>query len=256
MLSGIQTLKKLSQKTRSLVKKKYRLQDDNIGHIKLNVLTMLTMLLVGLALPYYIGPCGIKNDRKSDSMKIIHGLGLIEHPEGGYFKETYRSGAPPMESLGKTDERGKIIRVEGVEGEIRNEMTSMFWMATDEQYFLWMGVNKSPHVHSYQSGDPFTYILIYPDGIIEEITMGPDPSAGHVMQMVVPAGIFKAGYLKNKTRGSYFLVGEAVSPGFDFRDFKFILFEELAERIGDKAEKYRGFLHNDPSATNFDSFYT
>lgn len=255
MLSGMQTLKNLSQKISSLVKKKDMVPNRQDGQ---DEKTEVIAILFEFALYSYIGLFllgKIHQGKKIDSMKIINGLELIMHPEGGYFKETYRSGAPPMESSGKTDERGKTIRVEGVEGEIRNEMTSIFWMATEEQYFLWMGVNKSPHVHSYQSGDPFTYILIYPDGNIEEITMGPDPSVGHVMQMVVPAGTFKAGYLKNKTKGSYFLVGEAVSPGFDYRDFKFVLFEDLSERIGDEAENYRGFLHGDPYATNFESFY-
>ena len=191
-----------------------------------------------------------------DAKTLISSLGLIQHPEGGYFKEMYRSGAPTMESMGKTDERGRMMVAEGVKGGRRNEMTSIYWMATHEQYFLWMGLNVSPHVHFYHGGNPFTYILFYPDGTIEEITMGPDPTAGHVMQMVVPTGTFKAGYMAKKEEGSFFLVGEAVSPGFDFRDFKFISFDELASRIGsEKAEFYRGFLHDDPAAKNFDAFY-
>ena len=193
---------------------------------------------------------------KMEASKLISGLGLIPHPEGGYFREIYRSAAPPMESMGKTDLRGRMMPVEGVEDSKRNEMTSIYWMATHEHHFLWMGLNISPHVHYYHGGHPFTYILFYPDGLIDEITMGPDPSSGHVMQMVVPTGTFKAGFLHNKEEGAYFLVGEAVSPGFDFRDFKFICLEELADRIGaEKAEKYRGFLHGDPSARNFDGYY-
>ena len=194
--------------------------------------------------------------QKTEADKLISGLGLLPHPEGGYFREVYRSAAPPMESMGKTDERGRTMPVDGVDGGKRNEMTSIYWMATYEHYFLWMGLNKSPHVHYYQGGNPFTYILVYPDGSIEEITMGPDPSVGHVMQMVVPTGTFKAGFMHNKEDGAYFLVGEGVSPGFDFRDFKFISFDELAGRVGrEKAERYRGFLHGDPSARNFDCFY-
>lgn len=193
---------------------------------------------------------------KVSAEKIINGFGLIPHPEGGYFKEVYRSGANPMQSMGKTDTRGRVIPMKGLEGGLRNEMTSIYWMATHEHYFLWMGLNISPHVHYYHAGDPFTYILFYADGSIKQITMGPDPSAGHVMQMVVPSGTFKAGYLNSKEKGAYFLVGEGVAPGFDFRDFKFISFDELAERIGaENAEKYRVFLHDDPSAKNFDAFY-
>ena len=141
------------------------------------------------------------------AQKLIDGLGLVPHPEGGYFREIYRSAAPVMESKGKTDERGRLMSVEGAEGGVRNEMTSIYWMATAQYHYLWMGLNVSPHVHYYHSGDPFTYILVYSDGKVEEITMGPDPTKGHVMQMVVPSGTYKAGYLTKKEAGSYFLVG-------------------------------------------------
>ena len=89
-----------------------------------------------------------------------------------------------------------------------------------------------------------------------ELALVADPWC-HVMQMVVPGrGTYKCGRFVNKTKGSHFLCGEAVSPGFDFRDFKFISLAELTERIGkDKAESYRPFLHGDPAAKNFDDFY-
>merc|ERR1719272_2083327 len=60
---------------------------------------------------------------------FIEHFGLVKHPEGGYFREMYRSGAPTMESMGKTDERGARFSVAGVEGGERNEMTSIYWMA-------------------------------------------------------------------------------------------------------------------------------
>ena len=120
-----------------------------------------------------------------------------------------------------------------------------------------MGLNVSPHVHYYHCGDPFQYTLIYADGSIEDFVLGPDPTQGHVMQMVVPGrGTYKCGRFVNKTKGSYFLCGEAVSPGFDFRDFKFVSLGELTERIGkEEAESYRPFLHGDPAANDFDDFY-
>ena len=49
---------------------------------------------------------------------------------------------------------------------------------------------------------------------------------------------------------------EGVSPGFDFRDFKFVSFDELKQRVGEEtAVKYRSFLHDDPLKKDFDAFY-
>jgi len=194
------------------------------------------------------------------AQEIIDKFELIAHPEGGYFRETYRSGAEPMQSKGMTDPQGRSFKsthTAGLAGGERNEMTSIYWMARgdDEVSHLWMGLNTSPHVHYYQSGDPFKYILFYEDGTVEEFVMGPDPTKGHVMQMVVPTGTYKCGTLMKKESGAYFLCGEGVSPGFDFRDFKFINFAELSARIGKvKANEYRPFLKDDPES-NFDSFY-
>jgi predicted cupin superfamily sugar epimerase len=187
---------------------------------------------------------------------LIDGLGLILHPEGGYFKEIYRSGATPMASQGKTDPEGRLMAAEDRDGGSRNEMTSIYWMATKEYPILIMGENISPHVHYYHSGGPFVYHLIHPDGRCEEVVMGPDPTQGHVMQMVVPSHVMKAGVLKDGAE--YFLVGEGVSPGFDFRDFKFTKYADIVTRVGQtKADEMKelGVLYKDPSLNNFDSYY-
>ena len=86
--------------------------------------------------------------------------------------------------------------------------------------------------------------------------MGPDPLQGHVMQMVVPSKVMKAGVLSKGAE--YFLVGEGVSPGFDFRDFKFTTYDEIVSRAGKaKAEEMKGLgvLQNDPTLNDFDVYY-
>ena len=188
---------------------------------------------------------------------LIEGLGLIKHPEGGYFREMYRFGATPMASQGKTDSNGRVITSDGVEGGFRNEMTSIYWMATQDYPVCIMGENISPHVHYYHGGGPFTYYLIHPDGKCEDIVMGPDPAQGHVMQMVVPSKVIKAGVISRDAE--YFLVGEGVSPGFDFRDFKFTTFQDIVARAGrDKAEQMKqlGVLRGEAEVPdNFDDYY-
>ena len=130
-------------------------------------------------------------------------------------------------------------------------------MATKEYPVCIMGENMSPHVHYYHAGGPFTYHLIHVDGKCEEVVMGPDPLKGHVMQMVVPSQTIKAGTLHKDAE--FFLVGEGVSPGFDFRDFKFTTYEDIVARTGDtqKADNMKNLdvLYKDPSFNNFDTYY-
>ena len=226
---------------------------------------------------------GVKNlSMKFEKDILIQKYDLIPHPEGGYFKEMYRSFAPPMESRGKTDERGRLIPVSGVPGGQRNEMTSIYWMATADT-FLYMGRNISPHVHYYHKGAPYKYILIDTSGNIEEIIMGPNPEKGHVQQMVVGSNYFKCGHLEEITYDTltkserttmgdfrFSLIGEGVCPGFDFRDFCFVSPSMLEERLnlnlrtstdtntGTSQMKMKDllpYLHPNFNNDNFDAFY-
>ena len=99
---------------------------------------------------------------------IIKSLDLVPHPEGGYFREVYRALAPVMERKGLTDERGKTIPTPTLPGKQRNTMTSIHWLATADKPRLLWGLNKSDHVHYYEGGDAFSYILVAPDGTIEQ----------------------------------------------------------------------------------------
>ena len=57
------------------------------------------------------------------------------------------------------------------------------------------------------------YILVYVDGRVEYVKMGDDVANGEVMQMAVPSGTFKAGFLMSELDDDFFLCGEAVAPG-------------------------------------------
>ena len=193
--------------------------------------------------------------------------GLIPHPEGGFFKEIYRSAAPPMESMGKTDERGRLIPALKLEGRCRNEYTSIYWMATSKSHLLYMGRNLSPHIHYYHSGAPYRYILIHPSGEVQDVIMGPNPELDHVQQMVVGTDVYKCGCFDEKDPSldyRYFLVGEGVAPGFDYRDFIFVSTKQLLERLTDatdasvfkfQLERLKKFIHPNTEDRDFDRFY-
>ncbi len=71
--------------------------------------------------------------------------------------------------------------------------------------------------HAY-AGDPFTLFLLHADGRADAVTMGTDPLAGHVVQFVVPAGVWQAGALA--PGGRYALFGCTMAPGFTGRCFE------------------------------------
>ena len=165
------------------------------------------------------------------SEHIKRALGLIPHPEGGYFRETYRSGSTPMKSKGSTDEAGVVIDTERV-GRQRNLLTSIYWMPTTDSPIAWWCSNLSDHMHYYQLGAPLTYHLLDEHGRYSQHVLGPVLDQGQVLQLMVPGGCWKAAELE---AGPFTLIGEAVAPGFDFRDFSWMTDNDWTQGLGNHA---------------------
>jgi hypothetical protein len=69
--------------------------------------------------------------------QLVDKLGLIPHPEGGFFREVYRSGAEPMASKGETDPAGATLAATGRTPPERNVMTSIYWLLNRESPVGW-----------------------------------------------------------------------------------------------------------------------
>jgi uncharacterized protein len=163
-------------------------------------------------------------------------LGLIPHPEGGFFLETFRSGSVPMTSRGQTDldvPSWDLVDAPSragnrPDGDIRrNCLTSIYWVPTTESPLLLLATNLSDHVHYYQGGKPFEYIIYNPKTkSIQVSILGPDIVNGHVLQLAVQGGMWKCGRLLDQElpeiTADYCIIAEAVAPGFDLHDFSFI----------------------------------
>ena len=132
--------------------------------------------------------------------QIIAQLSLVEHVEGGYFSETYRSS-----------EEMSTPR----EGSDRALLTSIYYLLTDDRPIDHLHQNKSDIMHYFQAGSPITYILIDTDKKLSKVKLGLNLEQGEVPQLLVPKGYWKAAVLES---GEYGLLGEAVAPGFDYRD--------------------------------------
>ena len=125
---------------------------------------------------------------------VVSELGLIPHPEGGHFLETFRSGSLPMKNRGQTD-----LKCRASDGDRRrNCLTSIFWLASVARPTLRLSVSLSDHVHYWQGGRPFEYVLLelgspsasnekasteYPDARLSRVVLGPKISAGQRLQV-------------------------------------------------------------------------
>ncbi|GAA3980874.1 hypothetical protein GCM10023085_73980 [Actinomadura viridis] len=131
-------------------------------------------------------------------------LDLLPHPEGGWFRETWRSPAR--------------FRPEGYPGE-RAAATGIYFLLPPGEESMWHTV-RSEEVWLWHRGGPLT-LLLGGDGdrpgAETAITLGPDVAGGQVPQAVVPAGAWQAA---RPAGGEEVLVSCVVSPGFDFADFR------------------------------------
>lgn len=146
---------------------------------------------------------------------IIRKLNLQPHPEGGYFKETYRSS-------------GFIKEVElgGDFSGDRNYCTAIYFLLTSEAFSAFHKINQDEIWHFHQ-GAPLKIHMISPDGHYSHVIMGSCITDGEALQFVVPAKYWFAAEVLNKN--NYSLVGCTVSPGFDFRDFDLAKRSQLTE---------------------------
>jgi predicted cupin superfamily sugar epimerase len=169
--------------------------------------------------------------------EVVHVLGLVPHPEGGYFHETHRSGSVHMSSRGVTDthvEEKDLVKTSS--GASRNALTSIYWVPTIEFPKLRLGVNQSDHVNYYQGGRPFEYFLYDPAecGKLQHFVLGPDICNGQKLQLAVKGGVWKCGHMLTINAATtdegvyeFSMIGDAAGPGFDMEDFSFVTADML-----------------------------
>ena len=134
--------------------------------------------------------------------ELVELLNLGGHVEGGFFRRTYAAD----------------YRLLTPGGDERLSMTSIFYLLAAESPVGHFHLNRSDIVHYFHMGDPITYYLLHPDGGLEIVVMGNDLRAGHVLQLTVPGGVWKASQIPSDGEHGFGLISEAVSPGFEYAD--------------------------------------
>lgn len=197
---------------------------------------------------------------------LVKELGLVPHPEGGFFLETHRCGSTPMSSKGETDLKvpdedlvltNRTNRRPDGDGR-RNALTSIYWMPTGTSPKLYLTINISDAVHYYHGGEPFEYILVDPQAKkTQRVVLGANVLAGHRFQLPVKGGIWKCGHLlvdptadPSSSKESYCLIGEALGPGFDFHDFTWVTAKMVKEMVPDLWKTLQPFLHDKTAEKN------
>ncbi|MEM8793389.1 MAG: cupin domain-containing protein [Pseudomonadota bacterium] len=130
----------------------------------------------------------------SAARDLIKTLDLQPHPEGGWYRETWRAEA----------EEG--ARASG---------TAIYYLLEAGDFSHWHRIDATEIWHWY-AGGPLSLTLSPNGHDAEAMMLGPEVAAGQRPQRIVPAGWWQTA----TSMGAYSLVGCTVSPGFEFEGFE------------------------------------
>ena len=152
-----------------------------------------------------------------DATEIIKHFKLKKHPEGGYYKEVYRS----------ENTIDKNCLDNSFSGD-RNYCTSIYFLMTSENFSAFHKINQDEIWHFYK-GTALKLHMISPDGKYSFVNIGSDFQNNDVFQFTVPAKHYFAAEVIKKN--SFAFVGCTVAPGFDFDDFYLPKRDELLNQF-------------------------
>ncbi|QGM96651.1 cupin domain-containing protein [Methylocystis parvus] len=121
-------------------------------------------------------------------------LDLAPHPEGGFYRETFR------------DPR----QIDG-----RSVGTAIYYLLPAGQVSAWHRVDAGEIWH-WHAGAPLALSLCEDGGRVTTLRLGPDLAGGERPQRIAPAGVWQSA----RSLGAWTLVGCTVAPGFEFAHFE------------------------------------
>lgn len=138
---------------------------------------------------------------------------LQGHPEGGWYKETYRSS----ETMAASSLPARF-------GGERYFSTAIYFLLEQGNFSAFHKIKSDECWHFYAGQTLYVYVL-HEDGGVEIIKLGNNVANGELFQYVVPANCWFAS--KPAPESTFCFVGCTVAPGFDFADFEMAKAEEL-----------------------------
>ena len=162
---------------------------------------------------------------------IISKLDMQPHPEGGYYKEIYRS----------EDEISSDFLSERYPGG-RNCSTSIYYLLISGSFSAFHKINQDEIWHFYD-GAPVAIHIISPFGKYKKQIVGRNLDQEEVPQLVVPGNHWFAAEVTE--HDNFSLVGCTVAPGFDFDDFELAKRDELISVFPDHSEIIKMFTREE-----------
>lgn len=147
------------------------------------------------------------------AVDLIHALALSPHPEGGHYRETYRSAR-------------QVTRPDGAS---RHASTAIYFLLGAGEYSAWHRI-ASDEIWHFHAGTPLR-IHVLRAGKLTTLHLGhPTKLPGAEFQHVIPAGAwFAAEPMPAHSEEDYSLVGCTVAPGFEFSEFELATAATLAQ---------------------------
>jgi uncharacterized protein len=156
-----------------------------------------------------------------DAKYWIEKLNLEAHPEGGFYRQTYKADLVlPREALPPNFTGPRAVS------------TAIYFLLEGKSFSAFHRLRSDELWHFY-AGAPLLVHVISATGEYSKILLGDDPDSGEELQAVVKAGCWFASHLRDphaREAKSFALVGCTVAPGFDFEDFELAKREELTRR--------------------------
>ena len=145
-----------------------------------------------------------------DAQYWINHLGLSPHPEGGYYRVTYKSDLTIARSALPSRYQGD-----------RSASTAIYFLLDGRDFSAFHRI-ASDEVWHFYAGSSLVVYVIDPDGDYSELHLG---DGSDEFQAVVKAGCWFASRVKDGA--GFALVGCTVAPGFDFADFELAVRPDL-----------------------------
>lgn len=133
-----------------------------------------------------------------DAPEIIRLLELKPHPEGGFYRETFRDSPGPD---------GRALS------------TLIYFLLKAGQISAWHRVDAAEVWH-YYAGAPLRLSIWQQGQGLQAVDLGIDLATGQRPQCVVPAGFWQMAEASGEAAPGWSLVGCSVAPGFEFSGFE------------------------------------
>jgi uncharacterized protein len=155
------------------------------------------------------------NSRKSKFW--IEKLQLSQHPEGGFYRETYRADLA-IDFPTKRELPSQYDRVAS-----RSISSTIYYLLEGGQKSMFHRMKNSDEIWHFYTGSSLTlYVINKITRSVSKLKLGNEPEKGEQLQILIKQGSWFGAIVNDST--SYALVGCTVSPAFSFADF------ELADR--------------------------